>query len=106
MTLPNLPRDDDWYKQGLDLLSLENIEAAGFRRVGAKRHADGRSGAQVTDDTNRHHCGLYVGRGLILHHMEDRLSCREPIRPWMKTIRYFLRHESMFEPDAEWRLKL
>lgn len=106
VTLPNLPRDDDWYKQGLDLLSLENIEAAGFRRVSAKdmQMGDLVLGSLTTRIVN--HCGLYVGRGLILHHMEDRLSCREPIRPWMKTIRYFLRHESMFEPDAEWRLKL
>jgi cell wall-associated NlpC family hydrolase len=104
--LPNLPRDEDWYQHGIDLLSLANIEATGFRRIDAAdvREGDlvlGRIRAQIVN-----HCGLYVGRGLILHHMEDRLSCREPMRPWQRTIKYFLRHKSMMNTDAEWRLEL
>ncbi len=104
--LPNLPRDEDWFEHGQDLLSPANILNAGFRQIEYQdmRPGDVCLGMLVSRVVN--HCGLYVGRGLILHHMANRLSCREPVRPWERTIRYFLRHESLLAPDAVWRLQL
>lgn len=104
--LPNLPRDEDWFERGIDLLNPETIAAAGFRQIQFDQMQPGDLCLGMLASRVVNHCGIYVGRGLILHHMRDRLSCREPVKPWERTIRYFLRHESMFDPKSEWRLKL
>lgn len=106
IVLPNLPRDENWFEREIDLLSPANIAAAGFRQISFEEVRPGDLCLGMLASRIVNHCGLYVGRGLILHHMRDRLSCREPVKPWERTIRYFLRHEAMFKPDAEWMLKL
>lgn len=96
-TLPNLPRDEDWF-QGQnppDLLSKANIEEAGFFQVSFKevRPWDimlGSLGSRVTN-----HCGIYIGRNLVLHHTHQQPSCKVPIIPQLKRIRYFLRHTDL-----------
>lgn len=96
-TLPNLPRDEDWFK-GMspdDLLSWHNIQEAGFFKVSPEevRPWDimlGSLGSRVTN-----HCGIYVGNNLLLHHTHQQPSCKVPIQPWLKRIRYFLRHEEL-----------
>lgn len=106
IVLPNLPRDEDWYEHDIDLLSPENIASAGFRRIQFDEMRPGYVCLGMLASRIVNHCGLYLGRGLILHHMINRLSCREPVGPWERSIRYFLRHESLFEPGAEWNLRL
>tara|TARA_R110002167_G_scaffold9443_5_gene43011 strand:- start:943 stop:1695 length:753 start_codon:yes stop_codon:yes gene_type:complete len=102
-TLPNLPRDDDWFrgKNPKDLLSRQNIEDSGFERISAEelRPWDivlGTIGSKVTN-----HCGIYLGGNIILHHTEDAPSVRVVLNPWIKRIRYFLRHEKLKELSIE-----
>ena len=99
--LPNIPRDEDWYKglDAKDLLSLDNIKQAGFFQVDVSelKPWDLVLGSIQSRVTN--HCGVYIGRNLILHHTDRILSCRVPITPWLKRIRYFLRHEALADRD-------
>ena len=32
------------------------------------------------------HCGVYIGSGLLAHHLERKLSRREPVSNWFKNI--------------------
>lgn len=94
--LPNLPRNDDWFKgskeDAQDLLSVANIEAAGFERISL---ADiqpwdlllGSIGARVTN-----HCSVYAGKSQVLHHVQNRLSCRALVTPWLPRVNYVLRY--------------
>lgn len=96
-TLPNLPRNDDWFrgKNPKDLLSRMEIEKAGFEQISMRdmRPWDivlGSIGSRVTN-----HCGIYIGNNMFLHHTEDAPSTRVPTNPWLKRIRYYLRHKDL-----------
>lgn len=102
-TLPNLPRDDDWFRghDPQDLLSREHIENAGFERISMReiRPWDivlGSIGSKVTN-----HCGIYVGNNQFLHHTEDALSTRALLNPWVKRLRYYLRHKELKDRSVE-----
>jgi len=103
LTLPNLPRDDNWFrgKNPKDLLSIQNIRDSGFERISSHelRPWDivlGTIGSRVTN-----HCGIYLGRDIILHHTEDAPSTRVILNPWLKRIRYFLRHVDLKNKSLE-----
>lgn len=95
--LPNIPRNDDWFKGPKDiarnLLSVENIEAAGFERISL---ADiqpwdlllGSIGSHITN-----HCSLYAGNQQVLHHVQNRLSCRALVTPWLPKVNHCLRYK-------------
>lgn len=107
--LDNLPRDSDWYRQGIDLLNLQSITAAGFRQIDPSevRPGDVLLGQVASVSRIVNHCGLFIGRGgQVLHQLHRRLSVREPLKPWQRSIRYCVRHEIMDQPGAEWRLEL
>lgn len=97
--LRNIPRDENWYKhepphrEAENLLGPESIVETGFQIV---PRPEMQVGDVVLGRIGRtgvvNHCGLVVGNGLILHHLEDRLSRREPIGPWMRHVLYVARH--------------
>lgn len=89
--VPDFPRSDSWWKDGKDLYE-DHYAEAGF--VLASRD-DPQVGdvalIQFRADV-ANHGGIYVGNGLILHHLEGRLSREEPIIGWAKFVRHWLRH--------------
>jgi cell wall-associated NlpC family hydrolase len=91
--LPEFPRRSQWWDLGGDMLA-ENFEQVGFRQLhGPDQLAPGdallgRIGGGVVN-----HCGIYIGQGLILHHLTNRLSRREPLEPWKRYISHYLRYE-------------
>ena len=84
MTLPVYPRSIGWQDRGEDLLSINEFMRFGFERV---LHNDIEPGDiilfKIRSKLNNH-CGVYVGNDLLLHHLHNRLSRREPINPWLK----------------------
>lgn len=51
---------------------------------------------QIKSDDEPNHAGIYLGDGLMLHHLEERLSERVPYGGfWQKATRYTVRHESL-----------
>lgn len=103
-TLPMGYRDAEWWTKGGDLYE-ENFASAGFVEVNRNdvRVGDvllfsimpiGWTGKNITN-----HGGVYVGHGLMLHHLwtdprrgVQRVSRREPVGPWMKSFRMALRY--------------
>jgi proteasome lid subunit RPN8/RPN11 len=107
--LPEFPRQDGWWTKpaGPDNPNhyVQDFAAAGFRRYAQGR--DGAAVAQVGDvicfalrGKVPHHAGVYLGDGLMLHHLADseqrgRLSSREPVGRWLDFVVHWLRHRDL-----------
>lgn len=89
--LPDFPRPDTWWERGGNVL-VANLAAGGFVRCDEPEQVgDGyimQIGAGVPN-----HCAVYVGDGLLLHHMAKRLSRREPVHRWRSHILYRVRYQ-------------
>lgn len=79
--LPDFERRDEFWtnKYGPQVDLYSQYGQAGFAPVtdGTLRKGDVVIW-QVARSTIRNHAGVYIGDGLLLHHMYNRLSCREP----------------------------
>lgn len=91
--LPDFPRDWDWWHNGGDLYR------EGFRKVGFEAIPEGATGCKPGDcfmaqimSKVPNHAGVYVGDGLILHHLQNRVSRREPAHNWRKYITLWVRY--------------
>jgi len=89
--LPEFPRDDDWWNRGFNLYDEGSAEV-GFVEISSHEAKPGDVFlGQIRSDKNNH-AGLLIGGGLILHHLPNRLSRREPAGIWgrhaTKWIRY------------------
>nr|WP_321513132.1 C40 family peptidase [uncultured Pseudodesulfovibrio sp.] len=85
--LKDYPRSDEWW-HGEDDLCMDSFIDAGFRDVdlGLEPEVGDLVLMQVCS-SKVNHCGLYVGGGLMLHHLTNRLSRPDPYRVWHKTVR-------------------
>ena len=90
--LPEFPRDKDWWKHGGDLYRA-HFSDAGFHAIAPEE-------AQPDDVVLMKwgkwavpfHGGVLLNGGLILHHKQNRLSCREPFPRWVRCVTHYLRH--------------
>ena len=104
INLLNLPRDDDWYRRTedeFDLLGPYWIKKAGFEPI---EFSEARPGDVVLGSIasrRNNHTGLLCSRGLVLHQIEGRRSCLEPINPWQRYIHSVVRHKDAGEWDGE-----
>ncbi len=94
--LPEGARDDIWWKTD-DNLYVDNFAAAGFVQISRDQLADGDLVLGKVNSTKINHAGVYLdnkedGKGLILHHLPNRLSCRQPASPWLNRAEMFLRY--------------
>lgn len=87
--LPAHPRDDEWWLKGEDLY-MQHFKPYGFATVAEPEPGDSFI-AQVHSHVPNH-AGVYVGDGLILHHLMNRLSRHEPAFNWHKLIRMWVRY--------------
>lgn len=91
INLPHAPREDGWWEGEADLY-IENFERAGFEIV----KGDPRPGdvflTSVRSKKNNHG-GILIGDGLIVHHLPERLSRREPAGLWGRSANIWLRHK-------------
>lgn len=93
--LPNFARFDDWWKRGENLY-LDNFSRVGFEVV---NFADLRNLLlgdcflmQVASPVPNH-AAVYLGDGLILHHLQGRLSSRDVYGGyWQKVTTHVLRY--------------
>jgi len=55
----------------------------------------------IKSDEEPNHAGIYLGDGLMLHHLEERLSERVPYGGfWQQVTRFVVRHQSLMEATA------
>jgi len=89
VTLPDLPRDFEFWKTGGDLVG-DNLAAMGFQRIARDELAPGDVALMrtVTDIDFPHHCGVLLEHGQLLHHPRNRLSCSEPLGRWGAFVMY------------------
>ena len=84
VVLPDFPRDRAWWLEGPSMFTEERLRKTGFRRVGVDELKAGDSVTFTINSKIINHCGVYIGEGLLLHHLWNRLSRREPLGPWRK----------------------
>jgi len=99
--LPNPVRPDYWWDDGRsDLYSAEALRAAGFAAVSL---ADIQRGDLILMQIRSrnlvpNHAGIYLGDGLILHHMHGRLSSRDVFGGyWLENTRAVMRYTGVTE---------
>lgn len=94
--IPDFPREDDWWNKGQDLY-MQHFAEAGFEPIkGAIREHDVIL-MQVRSPV-ANHAGVYIGDGLMLHHMYNRLSTRDVYGGWFQEVtRMVLRHRELKE---------
>lgn len=97
--LDNLPRQEYWYLPpphgaGLDLLNQLTIRNCGFYEITQQELQPGDVILGKVASPVVNHAGLYLGNGLVMHHMGSRLSCKEPLGRWLRYCKYFVRHET------------
>lgn len=95
VTLPLFPREYEWWNKGEDMLG-KGFKEAGFKRISREElRPDDVVLCNVGSSHKNsvvNHVGIVVGKGLILHHLRDRVSRRDPINRWMSTVELCLRY--------------
>jgi proteasome lid subunit RPN8/RPN11 len=93
--LPEFAREDGVWKAGDDLYRT-NLMRAGFIR---QKLRDGEEPAigdvallEIRSITEPNHAAIYVGSGLFLHHLENRLSRNEPSNRWLSHVTDWFRY--------------
>jgi proteasome lid subunit RPN8/RPN11 len=90
--LNDYPRNEDWLADGHNFF-VDNFEREGFEQISADELQPGDCFLMaVLSKGVPNHCGVYVGNGLGMHHLMNRLSRREPLHTWRKFITHYLRY--------------
>ncbi len=80
---------EDWDVDGVPFLNSEYLNSVGFEETNTPEVGDIVTFKVMSSYIN--HFGIYIGDNLFLHHAENRLSCREPIRGlWAKYLEGFI----------------
>ena len=88
--IPDFPRSDLWWNDKRNIY-VESFERAGFTRIDGPE--DGCVFLAQILSPVPNHGGVYLGGGLALHHLQNRLSRREPIHQWSrKYVTHWLRY--------------
>lgn len=109
LTLPDFDREDGFWEtkcladgsvqKGRELY-LEGFAEAGFVEVAGQPQLHDVILMQVASDVVNHGA-VYIGDGLILHHLYGRLSCRDPYGGyWLRHSVKLLRHQSLVGAPA------
>lgn len=88
VVLPDFPREPGWEAE--EDLFMDNFRGAGFEPVDDEPRIGDGILMQVCS-RRVSHCAVYVGNGLMLHHLTRRQSCTEPMGRWRKLIRFVVR---------------
>ena len=94
INLPNFDRSDDWWKRGENLY-LDNFGKAGFIETTQDKLKTGDVILMTINSSVPNHGALYLGDGLILHHIHGRLSTREVFGGYyLKNTTNYLKYEN------------
>ena len=69
---------------------MDNFRDAGFEPTSEPPQVGDVALMQVCS-SKVNHCGIYLGAGLMLHHLSNRLSKTEPFNRWRKHVRMIVR---------------
>lgn len=96
ISIKEYPRDDSWWntptKVAAGDMYRENFRDAGFEVVEYEHDVKiGDIFLMKVNSTVPNHASIYMGSGLILHHLHGKCSRRDPLRIWKKTITHHIR---------------
>lgn len=92
--LLNFERSDEWWKHGQNLY-LDNFSKAGFVETTQAELKTGDVILMTINSSVPNHGALYLGDGLILHHIHGRLSTREVFGGYyLKNTTNYLKYEN------------
>lgn len=90
--LPNFSREVDWWHNGQNLY-LDNFASCGFVEIDVAELREGDALLMAISSPVPNHAAVYLGDGMILHHRQGRLSCREPLTgSYLNRTTHFLRY--------------
>ena len=89
--LPDFARSKSWWDEGESLLA-DHFEEAGFRAIDASEARPGDVFFMRLVSKVPCHSGILLADGLCLHHLDGRLSRREPIGPWLRRVTHWVRY--------------
>lgn len=94
ITLNQYPREYGWWNfPENSSMILDYCEDAGFERIEFNELEKGDVVNFTILAKMVNHCAVYIGGGLILHHLANRLSCREPLMIYKNAIGYCYRYK-------------
>jgi cell wall-associated NlpC family hydrolase len=92
--LPEFPRGQEWWHKGGDLYR-SGFAKAGFRVISIEDIAPGDVLLMQIQSPVPNHGAIFIGEGgLLLHHLANRLSRKDPLTRWLQFVTHALRHES------------
>ncbi len=106
IVFPDFPRSWEWW-EGVDDLYTENFAKYGFTII--PQVAIDKTGPEIGDiflarirSSKINHAGVYLGKGLGLHHLAStskpidatRMPSQEPLERWRKYIHLWIRHSN------------
>ncbi len=89
VNLPDFARPDAWWDKGGNVL-IENLLAAGYARTDEPEQVGDGVIMQIQSKVPNH-VAVYIGNGLIMHHLANRLSRIEPLHRWRSHVLYRVR---------------
>lgn len=93
IVFPDKPRDFQWWLNGQNLY-LDYFKETGFVMIDPEDAVPGDCVLmKIHPSPVPCHGGVYLEDGLLLHHLQWRLSRREAIHPWSRKISHWLRYE-------------
>jgi proteasome lid subunit RPN8/RPN11 len=96
LILPEFSRHDEWWLRGENLYE-ENFDRCGFKQIKRDELRTGDLIFMQIGSPVSNHAAIYLGDGIILHHIQNRLSTRDVYGGyWLKNTTRYLRHEKHF----------
>jgi cell wall-associated NlpC family hydrolase len=94
ITLKEFPRDNGWWEGARENLYIDGFAEAGFRQVpnDPMLIQPGDVFLAKVRAPVENHGGLYVGNGLILHHVGGSYSCTSTSSTWARLVTRWLRY--------------
>lgn len=91
ITLKDFARTEDWWEHGVSMYT-DLFGKAGFERITESEILPGDVFLSMVRSKVPNHGGIYLGDGVILHHLHNRLSKRDTVHRWKKYITHWLRY--------------
>lgn len=90
--LKDYPRDDEWWMNGGGLYEA-NFAKEGFVPISREQVEPGDCFiGRHPKSPVPNHAGVFLDRGLVLHHVAGRLSMEQPVGLWQKYLTHLLRY--------------
>ena len=96
--LDEFPREVDWWYKDSDLYS-ENFKTQGFEEIPFSEAKTGDCFLIKIRSDKYNHAGVLINNDLVVHHLPQRLSRREPAGIWGKQSALWIRYTNIKKED-------